>query len=103
VTTEPAPRRDDAERLEHAQRLAHRRAADAQLPRELALGRQPVSRAEAASGDRLLHLHDHVLERAAAGDRLEGAVGNQRHDLSMVRPYQTLQLGAPRGLTPRCA
>ena len=64
------------ERLQHPQRLAHGRAADLQLAGELALGREPVAGADAAVGDRLLDLHDHVLERAAAGDGLEGAVGD---------------------------
>ena len=98
VTTEPAsaPRPwrelDDPERLQHPQRLAHGGAADVQLAGELALGREPVAGPDAAVGDRLLDLDDHVLERAAAGDGSEGAVGDKRHDLSMVRPYHPAKL-----------
>ena len=43
-----------------------------QLAGELALGRQPVAGADAAVGDGLLDLHDHVLERTARGTGLKG-------------------------------
>ena len=55
---------DDAHRLEHADRLAHRRARDAVARREVALRRQAVARLERARGDRRLQLAEDVLERA---------------------------------------
>ena len=62
---------DDAGDLEAAQRFAQGVAADAELQRELALGRQLVARAQRAGGDLGADAVADLLEGAAGVDRLE--------------------------------
>ena len=62
---------DDAGDLEAAQRFAQGVAADAELQRELALGRQLVARAQRAGGDLGADPLADLLEGAPGVDRLE--------------------------------
>ncbi len=74
VGTPPHLRGHHAEGLQHAHRLAHGRAADAELLGELPLGRQPVAHGEAVLDDAPLDLGEYVLERARL---LDGPVGQR--------------------------
>ena len=74
-----APHLDEALALEHAHRLAHRRARDAELLRELALRRQPVARPEVPEVDGAPELLQHELVGGdAATDRATGSEARHR-------------------------
>src|SRR5947208_10490842 len=60
----------EAERLEHAQGLAHRGARDLEAGGELSLGWETVACGEVVRGDRLLELEEDLLECAPARDGL---------------------------------
>ena len=65
------PRLDHAGDLERGDRLAHRRAADLQPAREIALGRQPLARRQPAGADVGGEPVGHVLVALAGPDRSE--------------------------------
>jgi hypothetical protein len=57
---------DETHDAQRRQRLAHRRAADAELLGELPLGQEPVARLEVLPGDELLQaMRDLLVERAS--------------------------------------
>ena len=58
-------------RLEHAQRVPHRNAADAELFREVALRRQLVSRRQATVANRGLDPSDDLRRNTPCADRAE--------------------------------
>src|SRR6201999_4443044 len=58
--------------LERDQRLSHRRPRDAQLLRQLALGRQTLAGGELARGDELRELPGDLAIEAVAADGLDG-------------------------------
>src|SRR5439155_17941775 len=72
----PAARADDAERAKRAQSGAHGRTADADLPREVALGRKPRAGAERAAVDQLPDVRD---DRRRAVVRVM-PLSNRAHD-----------------------
>ena len=65
------PHRHATLHLERDQRLAHRRAADAELLGQVSLGRQEAARGEISAGDRFEQHVGDVSVQALGGDRLE--------------------------------
>ena len=73
----PALRADHSLRLEHPQRLPHRRAPDGEAFGELTFGRERVARAQRTLADHVDEPLRDELVRLAPGDRLGGdGVGN---------------------------
>ena len=65
------PALEDVHRLERPDRLAHRRARDAERLRQAALGRQPLAGREPAVEDHVLDRPDRLRHVGPAGQRLE--------------------------------
>jgi hypothetical protein len=113
------PAVDEALQLELPQRLAHARARDAELDRELALGRQPAARGQHAVLDHLLEALGEAVRdgrgsrdevrpvdgrrrtvRWSASPRALGRIGSHRGDGPLAGPAATIP--APPGSTDRC-
>src|SRR5262249_5683127 len=75
--------------LELAQRLAQRRAVDAELPRQLGLGRQPLALAQAAAEDACADRRGHLAIGGLDDERGEldahAAASNSSRPISMRR------------------
>ena len=70
------PALEDVHRLERPDRLAHRRARDAERLRQAALGRQPLAGRKPAVEDHVLDRPDRLRHVGAAGQRLEPEVAH---------------------------
>ena len=69
----PAPDLHEPLALQHADRLADRRARHAELLRQLALGRKPRTRVESPELDRPPHLFEHELMTRGPPDHIQRA------------------------------